>query len=1036
MLCALSHHSAMPDAISFYAKRRERVLHGPTKSPSQLAGSKRRLSQDQEHESNDAKRSKPSASDSESRRSQSTAGGSMIDGGQTSQPSFDQIGSTSQSSSANQSNQQLSDPSESVDPSSIAQNSSQQVFDRASSAEPSSITQHPNQQPLAQIGSTNQISGPQEPSHQLFGQGSPAKELHRTAEEEPLKPNENDFAGEMIQRQPNVNEDTVTYPSLSSSARSTTSNIFKNIVQDPPSEVSGDVSGNASGDVSQSAVGTGFSTDPRKRNVPNAGSANLPPISHDNMNAIPATQPSGNTNLFAGKLRMHSKLFSKPRSSFKLAGAQPGNTSESSPSTMAEKPAFKVPTFGSGETANWTGQFDKYAMASKDEAKAKRKAQDYDSDEETEAQWERKDAEKERAKKQKLESISSAAPKFVPNLDVVNERGHETSANDSWPKAPLAPMFGTNASANDSPPKAPLAPMFGTNASANDSLPKAPLAPMFGTNASANSFGANASATSFGTNTPTNFMPPPSKSASDSEKPQTAKRKADEYDSSEDQEVDSERTKAEELRTKKQKLNKPFEDRSESDSEGDVSNSEAGSHGSFSERQPEGLSESVFDQPHELATSGSNIFGHLADNNNQDTESEDSEISQIPDNLDADDSESSGSDSEDSTQGVSDLTGLPEQSTPHLDESDKTTGSPDSNADNSSSNPKPAESSVPEGRSLFDRISRDENGKPIREIPPAEPKKDSVFSSLMDQHRAKTAESNVPPQPFTGFDFSKNDAPPQPSTELDMNKKDASKPKSIFGQPSTLRKSTSKPGPDVSPGDHTWKTDSPIKFGGTSNDTAPPVNASFSSTTAGGLFGSTVSPFGLLPKPATNIFSAPSSKGHEVGFAFGPKAAASPLFPTSDAPANESTATSPGASSFGGSIPGDEPGSPPDNYRQINLMKARGEENEENLFETRAKALTYDAKEEKWVTHCVGPLRVLKHRETGKTRILMRSDPSGRIFINTALLAGIEYKFARPTAVKIAVIQDDGKLKNYTIRVKEEEDAIQLAKVLEENKGK
>lgn len=96
--------------------------------------------------------------------------------------------------------------------------------------------------------------------------------------------------------------------------------------------------------------------------------------------------------------------------------------------------------------------------------------------------------------------------------------------------------------------------------------------------------------------------------------------------------------------------------------------------------------------------------------------------------------------------------------------------------------------------------------------------------------------------------------------------------------------------------------------------------------------------------------------------------------------------------------------------------------------------MTYDNKKKEWVNKGVGPLRVLKHPDTGKTRILLRQDPSGRITINTALLSGIDYEYAAPKSVKMAVAMDNGTLATYIIRVGKDEDAKELAKVLQENR--
>ena len=277
-------------------------------------------------------------------------------------------------------------------------------------------------------------------------------------------------------------------------------------------------------------------------------------------------------------------------------------------------------------------------------------------------------------------------------------------------------------------------------------------------------------------------------------------------------------------------------------------------------------------------------------------------------------------------------------------------------------------------------------------------------------------------------------------------------------------KDTSSTSPQL---DRTWKADSPIKFSGTSN--APSVNVTAPSP---------LKPAFTEPKPAplTNLFgsaktdgqsntSQPQSNlfrispittsGGSVGFQFASSPAPNlfaSLAPTSALnSAATSRATSPGASTGAESAnEGNEDSAPPE--AQIDLATTRaGEEDENILFEAKAKALEYGrdpakfdedktTKEkippsEEWLVRGVGSLRVLKHRETGKTRIILRAGPGGKIILNTALISGTNYKLARDKSVMFMAATKAGTLAKWTITVGKKDDATRLASILEQNKS-
>jgi hypothetical protein len=318
------------------------------------------------------------------------------------------------------------------------------------------------------------------------------------------------------------------------------------------------------------------------------------------------------------------------------------------------------------------------------------------------------------------------------------------------------------------------------------------------------------------------------------------------------------------------------------------------------------------------------------------------------------------------------------------------------------------------GGSLFDRITKDSNGNPLRVISTEEKENTQPSSSNIF--------GNLNSNPFS----------------------------------SSFNKSA--------PVDQTWKPDSPIKFGSPSSEagSAPTVNVTAATPTKSGspsnIFSEPASttpvtnPFANLfgsktdPKPTPSTFPgnfgsssvmkpAPAS----VGFGFGTPTNTSSLLPSAAGSANTSRATSPGATTDGDSGADADPDA--ERHEQIDLTAGGpGEEEEEVVHEVRAKALKFSSKADGdnsagWDTKGVGPLRILKHKETKASRILMRADPSGTIVLNKNILGQVKYESNGKT-LKLLTASDAGKgLETWMLQVKTPEFAEKLAEVLEENKA-
>lgn len=387
-----------------------------------------------------------------------------------------------------------------------------------------------------------------------------------------------------------------------------------------------------------------------------------------------------------------------------------------------------------------------------------------------------------------------------------------------------------------------------------------------------------------------------------------------------------------------------------------------------------------------------NIFGHLSDadsgpdsrkDGNQDSDSADEETENEEDSENKDPSYQPGSEQSSSRTSPEDVgQGIISAKKPLFDSgASKSAGYSGVTPNSGSSTP---------GGSLFDRITRDSSGNPIR-------------------HVSSDEKENTQPSSTTN----------------------------IANTTNPFARSF-----DGAPADQTWKPNSPIKFG------APAVNVTAATPTKqptpfanlfGNSGGSEHSSLGGSPKPTSNLFAGlansklPSSGVVGFNFGSGLSTTTSSLFPSAAVSATTSRATSPGGTTDGDSAAEADPDA--EHHEQINLTAAGpGEEDEEVLHEIRAKALQWSSKDGgQWQTKGVGPLRVLKHKETGATRILLRADPRGTIVLNKSLLSGVKYDVNEKT-IKFPAAGPGKGLETWLLQLKTPQFAQELGKVMENNK--
>lgn len=546
---------------------------------------------------------------------------------------------------------------------------------------------------------------------------------------------------------------------------------------------------------------------------------------------------------------------------------------------------------------------------------------------------------------------------------------------------------------------------------------------------------------------PVNFLSQFGKAAEKTAEKEKKARKAEDFDSDEDNEEDWERKYDEEQKAKKQKLEEAakatatkfipgvgFKFQKPENKEESKTPQPSGSIESSSiTSTPMTSSTSVLTKPRQTLNKQQNIFAHLSDAGSG-----------------QDGSKTGDADDEDEDEDP-----VSDQNAEHVEPAEvlkagitsESALKPNAAAANPFASPsallnknhaEKTDRSQPTG-SLFDRISKPEETKPIinpsgkvgdSEKPLTTPNKSNPFrqsqglgSSIFGKPTSSGSGAPLFGESSPSFSFASG----------------------AFGKASPPAPVAPMFGSNKSPsGDNTWKVDSPIKFASSDNPQLKVTSPSPSKSPLGGLFGSPTANTTTEPsvKP-TGIFSPTPVKDPSggFGFAFGgpPKLVPGNLALPSGLGSNTtSRATSPGATTGGESAAESNAGEDKDEATkdpQLDLTAAGpGEEHEDVLFTVKAKAMIYAAEKKNWLSKGVGMLRVLKHPESKKTRILMRQDPSGKIVLNVALVRTLKYEHSPPKVVKMAIPTETGKLSTWLIRVGKDEDAMELAKILEVEK--
>lgn len=461
-----------------------------------------------------------------------------------------------------------------------------------------------------------------------------------------------------------------------------------------------------------------------------------------------------------------------------------------------------------------------------------------------------------------------------------------------------------------------------------------------------------------------------------------------------------------------------------------------------------GFGRSIFERPNQPSANILNPFAKLAESSNPSPDDDDDGDEDAGEN----EKEVERKNTVSTTNQTPKLSGNDRSKSPIYNPFANATFPPSAPPTQSTGGEKPA------GRSMFDRIQKDDNGQPAKDPEtatlgenilktPAGQKAGSIFDQAKFSASNPFGATNATNPTFGNSIFGNkgsNAAKSTPSAVSTSN---------IFGTPSgantapTANMVGNKDTGGSPSGDNTWKPETPIKFGNTTNASPPAINFTSPSPAKppfAGLFGASkpsassesASPFNFKPADSTSAKSASLTFGISA-----PAKDSNDLLAPPSGTQSESTsrATSPGGTDNEGvgessDVTHDEESTP-----QLDAAEAaKAEADEDIVFEAKAKLYKYDTSapdkaNHKWVMQGLDQFKVLKHRDTNKTRVLMRLK-NGRIILNAGLQKNLSYEHAANKRVKFPV-PANGKIETWMVMLGKDESAKTLTDVLEEHKA-
>lgn len=375
-----------------------------------------------------------------------------------------------------------------------------------------------------------------------------------------------------------------------------------------------------------------------------------------------------------------------------------------------------------------------------------------------------------------------------------------------------------------------------------------------------------------------------------------------------------------------------------------------------------------------------------------------------------------------------------------------------------------AEEEKPVGRSLFDRIEKDEHGQPVKTSKPV-----NFGQSILKTPAGGTSGSlfgqlNQTPSnsPFgTKSSALGNSIFGNASTNTTTDVPSAAPGVGLFGKSSSLNSAPvanmtgNKTAGDSPSGDNTWKPGTPLKFGESSNAPAINLTSPTPSKSFGGLFGavktnptsdsSTSSLFKTADPSATKPaqltfgisapakYSAPPTHDKDFGESLAP--------PSGTQSESTSRATSPGATEGESGNESSDVVRDEETHPELDVTEAaKAEADEDVIFDAQGKVYKFetfgidDRKTQKWVLQGSEQFRVLKNRDTNKTRMVMKLKVNGRVILNAGLQQSLSYAIVAPKKVRVPVPVKD-KVETWMVSLGNEDDAEALVSALEDNKA-
>jgi len=113
-----------------------------------------------------------------------------------------------------------------------------------------------------------------------------------------------------------------------------------------------------------------------------------------------------------------------------------------------------------------------------------------------------------------------------------------------------------------------------------------------------------------------------------------------------------------------------------------------------------------------------------------------------------------------------------------------------------------------------------------------------------------------------------------------------------------------------------------------------------------------------------------------------------------------------------------------------------GEEDEQHIFQTRAKLFVLDAKENKWHERGVGQLKVNASINGASSRLVMRVEGIGRLILNIPIHANMKIEKSGDKAVRFigASMDKEKEMSIYSVRVAAKDIVEQLIEAVEKQR--